>query len=248
VKIIVDLFNQHSGDIKELKRMALSAHLAGADAVKLQLLNSQRIWGNDSRKKLELTYDQTMRIFDYCRGLDIEILATVFDEEKLEWIDRMGVETYKIASCTSKNDPDLCKKIISRGKHTLISTGLHEVDEYPFGFEEHIEYLFCIAEYPTFLCHPKLKKMPSFFCREEKVEFCDDSTERKSYTGYSDHTIGIASALKAYMKGASVLEKHFTLDPYVQNVTEKAHLCSFTPETLRQFKNLIRELDIINEK
>jgi len=245
MKIIVDLFNQHSGDIKELKRMALAAHLAGADAVKLQLLNSQRIWGDDSRKDLELTKDQTKNIFDYCRGLDIEILATVFDEEKLEWIDELEVETYKIASCTSKNDPDLCKEIISRGKPTLISTGLHEVDEYPFGFEDHVEYLFCIAEYPTFLHHPKLKKMPPFFWHGGKVESYADSTERELYTGYSDHTIGIAASLKAYMRGASVLEKHFTLDPYAQNVMEKAHLCSFTPETLRQFKNLTRELDII---
>jgi len=245
MKIIVDLFNQHSGDIKELKRMALSAHLAGADVVKLQLLNSQRIWGDDSRKDLELTKDQTKDIFDYCRNLDIGILATVFDEEKLEWIDELGVETYKIASCTSKNDPDLCKEIISRGKPTLISTGLHEVDEYPYGFEDNVNYLFCIAEYPTFLHHPKLKKMPPIFWHGGEVESYADSTERELYTGYSDHTIGIASALKAYMNGAQVLEKHFTLDPYAQNVTEKAHLCSFTPETLRQFKNLIREMDII---
>jgi len=65
MKIIVDLFSQHSGDIKELKRMALSAHLAGADAVKLQLLNSQRIWGDGSRKNLEFTFDQTKDVFDY---------------------------------------------------------------------------------------------------------------------------------------------------------------------------------------
>jgi len=234
MKIIVDLFNQHSGDFKELKRMALSAHLSGADAVKLQLLNSQRIWGDDSRKALELTKDQTKEIFDYCRGMDIEILATVFDEEKLEWIDDLNVGTYKIASCTSKNDPKLCKKIISRNKTTLISTGLHDIDDFPFGVNnDNVGYLFCVAEYPTFLYNPKLKNMPNNF----------GSAYR--YVGYSDHTIGVASALKAYFNGAEILEKHFTLDPYVQNVTEKAHLCSFTPETLRQFKNLIREMDII---
>ena len=235
MKVIVDLFNQHSGDIKELKRMALSAHLAGADEVKLQLLNSQRIWGDDSRKGLELTKDQTKDIFNYCRGLDIEILATVFDEEKLEWIDELEVGTYKIASCTSKNDPNLCKEIISRKKPTLISTGLHDICEWPFGFPPNVNYLYCIAEYPTFLHHPKIKNMPNFFYPE--------MLER--YIGYSDHTIGIASAIKAYFNGAEILEKHFTLDPYAQNVTEKAHLGSFTPETLRQFKNLTRELDII---
>jgi len=238
MKIIVDLFNQHSGDIKELKRMALQAHLAGADSVKLQLLNSQRIWGDDSRKDLELSFDQTKDIFDYCRNLDIEIFATVFDEEKLEWIDDLGVDTYKIASCTSKNDPALCKNIIARGKERnkpiLISTGLHDNWDFPFGFKGNIGYLYCVAEYPTFLYNEKLKRMP--------IEF--HSSE--GYIGYSDHCVGIAAALKAYFNGAEILEKHFTLNPNVQNETEKAHLCSFTPETLRQFKNLIRELDIIN--
>lgn len=246
MRIIVDLFNQHSGDIKELKRMALEAHLAGADAVKLQLLNSQKIWGDDSRKDLELTFDQTEDIFNYCRNLDIDILATVFDEEKLEWIDHLRVKEYKIASCTSKNDPELCERIISRRKPTLISTGLHDCDEYPFGFEDHVDYLFCVAEYPTYLHHPKLKKMPPFFWHGGEVESFADSTERCLYTGYSDHVVGIGAALQAYFRGASVLEKHFTLTPYAQNVTEKAHLCSFTPDLLRQFKNIIRELDIIN--
>ena len=241
MKIIVDLFNQHSGDITELKRMALAAHLAGADAVKLQLLNSQRIWGDDSRKDLELSKQETFEIFNYCRNLDIEILATVFDEEKLEWIDELGVETYKIASCTSKNDSELCKLIIERNKHTLISTGLHEVGEFPFGVHDHVEYLFCVAEYPTFLHNPKLKEMDF-----NKYRVDEDSNVKMGYIGYSDHTIGIAAPIMAYMKGAKVLEKHFTLDPHAQNVTEKAHLCSFTPESLKQFKNIIRELDIIN--
>jgi len=235
MKIIVDLFNQHSGDIKELKRMALQAHLSGADVVKLQLLNSKRIWGDDSRKHFELSKTQTEDIFKYCRDLGIEIMATVFDEEKLEWIDALGVETYKIASCTSKNEPKLCEEIISRGKSTLISTGFFDIDQFPYGFPHNVSYLFCVAEYPTYLYNEKLKKMPDFIY----------SKNLKKYIGFSDHTIGFAAALIAYFKGAEILEKHFTLTPNASNVIEKAHICSFTPETLRQFKNLIRELDVI---
>ena len=58
MEIIVDLFNQHSGNVDELKRMALSAYLNGADVAKIQILNSKRIWGDDSRKYLEMTYDE----------------------------------------------------------------------------------------------------------------------------------------------------------------------------------------------
>jgi sialic acid synthase SpsE len=232
MKIVVDLFNQHSGNIDELKRMALSAYLSGADAVKLQLLNSQRIWGDDSRKHLELTWLQTEEIFQYCRNLGIDIFATVFDEEKLEWMNILGVSTYKIASVTAFKDVKLCEKILTASnKDVLVSTGLHKINEFPFGHSHNIKYLFCIAEYPTFLFNEKLKQMPNF--------------SDKGYYGYSDHSIGITASIKAKFMGAKLIEKHFTNDLNAQNAIEKAHLCSFTPETLKLFKNISREIDIM---
>ena len=66
MEIIVDLFNQHSGNVDELKRMALSAYLNGADVAKIQILNSKRIWGDDSRKYLEMTYDEVKDFYDFC--------------------------------------------------------------------------------------------------------------------------------------------------------------------------------------
>ena len=236
MKIIVDLFNQHSGDLRELKRMALSAHLNGADIVKLQLLNSQRIWGDDSRKHLEMKDDDIADFYVYCATLGIDCISTVFDEEKLDFVNMVfdgvvrSTNTYKIASCTSKNDPELCKKILSHNRHTIISTGLHEIGEFPYGHADNIQYMYCVAEYPTLLDNPKIKAMPKF--------------EKGKYEGYSDHAIGISAAVKSYFQGATFIEKHFTMNPNVQMSTEKAHLCSFTPETLSQFKNLTRELDI----
>lgn len=234
MKVVVDLFNQHSGDISELKRMALSAYLSGADAVKLQLLNSQRIWGDDSRKHLELTWTQTEEIFGYCRNLGIEIFATVFDEERLEWMNILQVNTYKIASVTAFKDVKLCERIFAASnKEILVSTGLHKVNEFPFGHDNNIKYLFCVAEYPTFLFNEKLKQMPNF--------------SDKGYYGYSDHSMGMAAAIKARFMGAKLLEKHFTNDINAQNITEKAHLCSFTPDSLKTFKNISRELDILEQ-
>ena len=81
MEIIVDLFNQHSGNVDELKRMALSAYLNGADVAKIQILNSKRIWGDDSRKYLEMTYDEVKDFYDFCNSHSIEPWATVFDEE-----------------------------------------------------------------------------------------------------------------------------------------------------------------------
>jgi len=234
MKIVVDLFNQHSGNLEELNRMALSAYLSGADIVKIQLLNSKRIWGDYSRKHLEMTHDDFKEFWLQCAYHGIKTMATVFDEQKLEWLDDFEFDYYKIASHTSFNDKSLCEKILAKNKPTIISTGLYKLGEFPFGFNSNIQYLYCVAEYPTFLFNPKLKEMPMF------------KNEQGFYSGFSDHVVGTAAALKAYFNGAQILEKHFTHDVNAQNSVEKAHLCSFTPDSLRVFKNTVRELDIIS--
>ena len=233
MEVIVDLFNQHSGDVDELKRMALSAHLAGADAVKLQLLNSVQIWGDESRKHLELTFTQVRNIYDFCAKHGIRIFSTVFDERGLGWTEQLQAERYKLASCTVRDDPEFCKKVIALGKETIISTGFAPVDQFPFGFKDNIKYLFCVSEYPTLLFSERLKEMPKDFLESGCI-------------GYSDHAIGIGAALLAYTRGADILEKHFTHDNNaVVHPSEKAHLGAFTPESLRLFKNLTREMDAI---
>ena len=231
--IIVDLFNQHSGNVDELKRLVLNAYLAGADAVKIQLLNSQKIWGDNSRKYLEMSFEQVKSIHQYCKNLDIEFFASVFDEEKLEWLDELGVNFHKIASVTSKNNLELCEKILSKNKTTFISLGQYEPNKFPFGFNNKIKYLFCISKYPTFLNDDELKNLPNKF-------------SESSYIGYSDHCVGIAAALKSYINGAKYIEKHFTSDIFLQNINEKAHLCSFTKDSLKEFKTIIRQMDILS--
>jgi N-acetylneuraminate synthase/N,N'-diacetyllegionaminate synthase len=234
MKIIVDLFNQHSGNLTELKRLALSAFLNGADAAKIQILNSQRIWGDDTRKYMEMTFGQVKEFKDYCDQIGVEFLATVFDEEKLEWLDELNVKSYKIASVTALKDKELCERILNKNKPTVVSLGMYTPDVFPFGFNNNIKYLHCISKYPTFLYDKELKTMPKSF------------TKSDGYYGYSDHSVGMAAATMAYFRGANVLEKHYTHNINAQNNCEKAHMCSFTPESLRQFKNLIQDLKIIN--
>ena len=91
------------------------------------------------------------------------------------------------------------------------------------------------SKYPTFLYENEIKSIPAEF-------------SESSYIGYSDHCVGIAPALRSYLSGAKYLEKHFTSDVFSQNVNEKAHLCSFTRESLREFKTIIRQFDIIDYK
>lgn len=235
MKIVVDLFNQHSGDMNELKRLALSAFINGADVAKIQILNSKRIWGDDSRKYLEMTYDEVGDFYNFCKNNSIEFSATVFDEEKLEWLEDFEVDWYKIASVTAKKDKKLVEKILSKNKPTIISLGMYEPYEFPFGFDKNINYLYCVSEYPTFLNNEKIKSMPKEF------------GIKKGYHGYSDHSVGIAPALQAYLRGAKFLEKHYTFNNFNQRPCEKAHLGSFNPKTLRRFSNLIKEFEAMNK-
>jgi len=231
LKIVVDLFNQHSGDMNELKRLALSAFINGADVAKIQILNSQRIWGDDSRKYLEMTYEQVKDFYNFCKTHSIEFSATVFDEEKLEWLDDFEVDWYKIASVTAKKDVRLVEKILAKNKPTIISLGMYDKGEFPFGFNDNINYLYCVSEYPTYLNNQKIKDMPNEF------------SKATGFHGYSDHSVGTAPALQAYLRGAKFLEKHFTFNNFNQRSCEKAHLGSFTPDSLKSFTNLLKEFE-----
>ncbi len=233
MEIIVDLFNQHSGNVDELKRMALSAYMNGADIAKIQILNSKRIWGDDSRKYLEMTFDEVKEFYDFCNSHSIEPWATVFDEESLEWIVELDTKRFKIASVTAAKDKELCEKILSYDKETVISLGMYN-EGFPFGHNKNIRYLYCVSEYPTYLYNKKLRNMPKVF-----------NDDIFSYYGYSDHAIGITPALQSYLRGAKLLEKHFTFNNFNQRETEKANLGAFTPDSLRQFKNLINEFEIL---
>jgi len=231
MKIIVDLFNQHSGDLTELKRMALSAFMSGADAVKLQLLDSQRIWGDSSREYLEMKPEDIYEFSEYCKTIGVEFSATAFNEEKFDILEDIGVDFYKIASVTAKNDPDLCKRILESDKMKYISLGKFDKGEFPFGHRDDVRYLYCVSEYPTILDNEKVKNMPDRF-------------HDGGYYGYSDHCLGMGPSIVAATRGAALIEKHFTMDTNAQSEFEKAHLCSFTPETLSRFKNLVREIQI----
>ena len=234
MKIIVDLCNQHFGSLEELKRMSLNAFLSGADAVKIQLLDSEKLLGTTEKKYRDICFQDAYELSKYCDNLGIEFMASVFDEERFEWLDGLGVKTHKIASRTSKNDIKLSEIILSDGKPTIISTGMHEFAEFPYGHSENIEYLFCVSRYPTYVDDEKLAKMPHF--------------KRPGYSGYSDHTIGIGAALRAYTRGATILEKHFSNNPEAQTSLEGGHLGSFDQNSLRQFVNITKQLEIMEAK
>ena len=227
VKIISEIAPQHMGSLNEIQRMIIQSKINGADIVKLQLYDSTKLWGNKDRLYLDTTKNELKQIKDYCDDIDIELSASIFDEEKLDWCEELNFKTYKIASRTVRDDINLCEKIISANKKTIISLGMYDYEKNgrPFN-QENIEYLYCVANYPTMLYQIK---MPDF--------------ENSFFSGFSDHTVGIDACIFAVSRGAKIIEKHFTLDK--SDTTIRDHALSATPNELKKLIELGRNINSI---
>lgn len=227
--LVAEIHPQHYGSIENIKRIILSAKIAGATSIKVQLYDTLKIHKNTSKKYLEITFNELKILKDFCEFLGIELFASVFNEDRIEWCEKLNFDTYKIAS-RSVSDEHLCKKIISTKKKVIISTGMHDWKNEGFPYEEqNVEYLYCVSKYPTFL---------------EEIEM-PDFTDSK-FTGYSDHTIGINACLFAASKGAKIIEKHFSLNQSLQNINEKAHICSMGNQELKILRDFCESLYFLN--
>ena len=222
VTIISEIHPQHYGSINEIKRMIIQSKIGGADIVKLQLYDSKKLWGDTKRSYLDITKDELYEINEFCKFQGIELSASVFDLKRVEWCSELNFKTYKIAS-RSVVDKELCEKIISLNKRTIVSLGMYDYQKKgePFKNNPNISYLYCVAKYPTPLSDID---MPDF--------------NNSFFSGYSDHTIGISACLYAVSKGAKILEKHFSNSKAMNIETQQGHTGSMNMNDLL----LIREL------
>lgn len=222
-EIIAELHPQHSGDKGILREMIRQAKMNGAQVAKFQLYDAPSLLGSDAWNYLQLTRDDVALIKQWCDQDDIEFMASVFDLERLKWIEEIGVRRHKIASRTVTGDVALCQAILATGKETIVSLGSWTHPEKPFGENPQIRYLYCKSKYPAFL--EDLGDLPNDF-------------PASGLAGYSDHTLGIDVALVTIARGARIIEKHFTLDKTRGKPTEKGHICSMTPDELLQLSQL----------
>ena len=218
--IIAEVHPQHGGSLYAIREMIREAKRNGADVAKFQLYDAEALLGPEWAY-LELTREDVHRIREWCEEEEIEFMASVFDEERLGWIEEAGVARHKIASGTVKNDRALCETILALDKPTIVSLGHWDGADKPFGESDRIDYLYCKAKYPAL--------------REDMGDFPRDFPSA-GLAGYSDHTLGIELALLAVARGARVIEKHFTLDKMRTRPTEKAHICSMTPDELAELR------------
>lgn len=255
VLIIAEAGVNHNGSIELAKKLVDEAKNAGADIVKFQTFIASNLVSKntekaqyqkkntnddtgsqyDMLKKLELSFSDFMELNNYCKKKGIIFLSTAFDFDSIDFLNTLDMKMWKIPSGEITNLPYLIK-IAKLNKDIILSTGMCEMNDIENAVEvlkkysnANITILHCTTEYPTPFQDVNLKAMITI---KEKFNL---------EVGYSDHTNGIEVAISAVALGASVIEKHFTLDKTMDGPDHKA---SLEPNELKAMIDSIRNIEL----
>ncbi|CAM3827169.1 N-acetylneuraminate synthase [Arcobacter cloacae] len=256
VFIIAEAGVNHNGSVDLAKKLIDVASEAGADAVKFQTFKTENLVSINAQKaeyqkkttsteenqfemikKLELDVDTHKILLEYCNFKNIMFLSTPFDNDSVNLLDDLGLKIFKIPSGEITNLPYL-EQIGKLNKQIILSTGMADIGEIEDALDilinsgtkkENITILHTNTEYPTPMEDVNLKAMNTI-----------GYTFNCNY-GYSDHTLGIEVDIAAVAMGATVIEKHFTLD---KNMKGPDHQASLEPSELKAMVKAIRNIEL----
>ena len=217
---IAEIGMNHNGNWDLAYELIKQAQLSGADIAKFQLG-----WRDGEGEINRIDLDVLQMLKKWCDYFEIEFMVSVINPAAMELAKRIDFNRYKVASRTVKDNINLVKEIVAEGKETIISLGMWDKKEPPLKKTKMIKYLWCKSKYPAY---PKdLIDLPKNF-------------SNSIYDGYSDHSIGIEASLIAIVRGAEIIEKHFTLDK--SDTTIRDHILSATPEEFSRMVQIGREI------
>ena len=253
--IIAEAGVNHNGSIDTAKKMIDAAAEAGTDFVKFQTFKTESIITKNAEKadyqkdfteksefqfemlkKLELDRAAHEELIQYCKIKNIQFLSTAFDHDSIDLLAELNIPFYKIPSGEITNLPYL-RHIGRMGKPIVMSTGMATLEEVWTATNElqeagvkkdDITILHCNTQYPTPMEDVNLKAMLTI------------RDELGVAVGYSDHTLGIEISVAAVAMGATVIEKHFTLD---RNLPGPDHVASLEPDELKNMVTSIRNIE-----
>jgi len=253
IYIIAEVGVNHNGSLKQAKRLIKAAKKTGVDAVKFQTFkasslvvketkkaNYQRTQFNEDSqyemlKKLELTKDDFKELKAYTEDNNLDFLSSAFDMESLDFLISLDLKIYKIPSGEITNKP-LLRKIVSINQHTILSTGMCTLEEIKKSLntliesglnKKNITVLHFNTEYPTKFKDVHLRAMVGM------------KDLLGVNVGYSDHTIGSEVSVGAVALGATIIEKHFTMD---KEMMGPDHSSSLEPKELEHLVTSVRNI------
>lgn len=260
IYIIAEIGCNHCGDPALAKKMVDEAKRCGVDAVKFQTFKASELiskfapkadyqkvtTGSDESqlemtRKLELSFDDFIKLRDYAISLGLDTFSTPFDMDSIAFLEENKQSTWKIPSGEITNLPFLERiaEIKIPNKRIILSTGMSTLDEIHeavdiilnFDNKDCLTIMHCNTEYPTPDKDVNLSAIDTL-----KFEFPGIDI------GFSDHSVGFVAAIGACMKGITMIEKHFTLD---KNLPGPDHKASANPEELRALCNNVRRIELM---
>lgn len=252
VYIIAEIGVNHNGSLQLALEMIDRAVECGADAVKFQTFNSDKLvtpsaekakyqiangTGDESQlamlKKLELTFKDFRTIKDYCDNKNVDFLSTPFDEESADFLYSLNVNGFKVGSGDMNNIP-LLRRLDQYRLPIILSTGMATLEEVQESLDSllysKVAILHCTSEYPAPLEEVNLLAMKTMESSFQRI------------IGFSDHTVGSEAAISAVALGAKIIEKHLTLD---RNLPGPDHRASMEPEEFTQMVKSIRKTELL---
>ncbi|MDG6777609.1 N-acetylneuraminate synthase [Thiomicrorhabdus sp. zzn3] len=256
VFVIAEAGVNHNGSLELAKQLVDAAVEAGADAVKFQTFKTENLVTESAQqadyqsentgvkesqfamlKRLELSEQDHQVLFDCCAERGIEFMSTPFDDDSIVFLHQLGMQRWKIPSGELLSIPYL-RKIAAFNQPTILSTGMGNLEEVALAIEtlfqaglskSNLTVLHANTAYPTPYEDVNLRAMNTL---QQRFQVS---------TGLSDHSPGIEVPIAAAALGASVIEKHFTLD---RNMPGPDHKASLEPHELKQMVQAIRHIEL----
>ena len=253
--IIAEAGVNHNGDLEIAKELIHQAAIAGADLVKFQTFTVAKLLTLEAPKadyqqdpnaltttnyemleSLELSKNDHLELIQECKKHGIEFFSTAFDEASLSFLLELGMSKIKIPSGEITNKP-LLEFIAQFDMPVIMSTGMADLNEIQLAIEvlcnnkltrENITILHCTSQYPASFENINLRAITSM-----KKKF-------NLNIGYSDHTLGAEASIAAVSLGASIIEKHITLD---SNMPGPDHKASMEPKDFQDMVSAIRNIE-----
>lgn len=249
--IIAEIGVNHDGEVERALELTDAAAQAGADAIKLQFFETDRLMSKAAKlaayqknagetdpiemlRRLELNIDEMAQVVERAHSKDIHAIVTVFSTELVPVAETLPWDAYKTASPDIVNYP-LIEALVETAKPLIVSTGaseLHEVGDVFYGqlaqIADRCAMLQCVSNYPT---HPENASIAALHDFPEDLYLCGGAL------GYSDHTDQIDTGKVAVSIGATILEKHFTYD---RSAKGPDHTASLEPWDFTEYVELAR--------